>query len=690
MNNINFDIDDYTNNELLNIAEISEDASSEIIDQKFTQLIKQYLNSKDYKLAQFFHDAKEKVLDNLLKKEQTDNDDNQDENIQAEEWLKNQYRNPINTDQEDKITDRRHNTTIFDGNIRQVMSQKRLGISNNYPLNLSQDSLNPTLRQTVKHYININSTQRNNSVPFINNLNSKNSSSNFTINLNNPIKNVVSMRVESYNIPNTIYTFDPFYGNNVMMILTSQKQINDIDWEDFKDISSCTRVNLTPGSYKRPIDFINQLNLDIKKCQSSSEFPLLGIGKSLSSTCAWDPHNPCNSADSSGCFMSLQAHLADPLSLSPRVVFINTNMTYNIKIVFYKQIGIGDTHTPFDNYRDCSRCHPAAKNLCADPSNYKNNIGYFAGYRIERRINDNGEILFLNTNKRGSELSIILEKVSSEHYYTKLSKINELLPTLDGSITSIFDNSTGSIQPPVWFPKILPPCGTSAVPAFPVYKNPLIIGGYTIHQYAIDIQDLLIPIDTDTSCNYFNIANVPINLVASEYLYICINDFNQNRPPDNIITVAQQEIEIYPLPSYRPTRWPTVDDLSGQILDISADIICYKDKTLNLNREIYVPSWPKKLTQAQLYSLNEITTNNKKQKDAFNSNSNITDVMVTIPFKNDVNVLTSTENLRIRDYFGPVKIDRLEISLKDSRGNLVNLNGQDWAFSLVLEQLYQY
>ena len=119
-----------------------------------------------------------------------------------------------------------------------------------------------------------------------------------------------------------------------MMILTSQKPINDIDWEDFKDISSCTRVNLTPGSYKRPIDFINQLNLDIKKCQSSSEFPLLGIGKSLS-TCAWDPHNPCNSADSSGCFMSLQAHLADPLSLSPRVVFINTNMTYNIKIVFY-------------------------------------------------------------------------------------------------------------------------------------------------------------------------------------------------------------------------------------------------------------------------------------------------------------------------------------------------------------------
>ena len=123
-------------------------------------------------MAQFFHDAKEKVLDNLSKANKKDSIDNtKDENIQAEEWLKNQYRDPIDNDQEDKITDRRHNTSIFDGNIRQVMSQKRLGISNNYPLNISQDSLNPTLRQTIKQYININSNQRNNSVPFINNLN---------------------------------------------------------------------------------------------------------------------------------------------------------------------------------------------------------------------------------------------------------------------------------------------------------------------------------------------------------------------------------------------------------------------------------------------------------------------------------------------------------------------------------------
>jgi len=689
MNNINLDIDDYTDNELLDIAEISQDASSEIINQKFTELIRQYLDSKDYKLAQFFHDAKEKVLDNLLKKNDTDNN-NQDQNIQAEEWLKNQYRNPVNDDQEDKITDRRHNTTIFDGNTRQVMSQKRLGISNNYRLNFSQDSLNPTLRQTVKHYINISSSQRNNSVPFINNLNSKNSSGNFTVNLSSPIKNVLSMRVESYNIPNTIYTFDPFYGNNIMMILTSQKEINDIDWENFDDISNCTRVNLTPGSYKRPIDFINQLNLDMAKCNKNNTFSLFGpgINATTGTTTGWNPRDPCATSDNSGCFMSLQAHLVDPLSLSPSIVFINTNVTYNVKIVFYKQVGLGDTFTPFDNYIDCSKCSPVSENICADTSTYKNNLGYYAGYRIERVIDSNGETLFLNTNNRGSELSIILEKVPDPDGYSTLSKINDLLPTLDGNLVSVFRQAM-PIQAPVWFPKAILPPGTLPEYAFPEYVNPLLLGSYTMHQYAIDIQKLLTIYPTN--CNYYNIANVPLNLVSSEYLYICVNDFNKNRPPDNIITVANQETQIFPLPSYRPTKWSTAKDLSGQILDISADIICYKDDKLNIERTIFVPSWPKKLTQAQLYSLNEINSNNKKQKDGvYTTSNNIDDVMVSIPFKNDENIITNVNNLRSRDYFGPVKIDRLEISLKDSRGNLVNLNGQDWALSLVIEQLYQY
>jgi hypothetical protein len=43
-----------------------------------------------------------------------------------------------------------------------------------------------------------------------------------------------------------------------------------------------------------------------------------------------------------------------------------------------------------------------------------------------------------------------------------------------------------------------------------------------------------------------------------------------------------------------------------------------------------------------------------------------------------------------RTYFGPVNIQRLSVSLQDDKGNLLNLNGADWAIAIIVEQLYQY
>jgi hypothetical protein len=42
-----------------------------------------------------------------------------------------------------------------------------------------------------------------------------------------------------------------------------------------------------------------------------------------------------------------------------------------------------------------------------------------------------------------------------------------------------------------------------------------------------------------------------------------------------------------------------------------------------------------------------------------------------------------------RVYFGPVNISRLSIQLINDRGDIVDLNGADWSFSFIFEQLYQ-
>jgi hypothetical protein len=42
-----------------------------------------------------------------------------------------------------------------------------------------------------------------------------------------------------------------------------------------------------------------------------------------------------------------------------------------------------------------------------------------------------------------------------------------------------------------------------------------------------------------------------------------------------------------------------------------------------------------------------------------------------------------------RLYFGPVNIRRMSIQLLNDRGETVDLNGSNWSFSFVCEQLYQ-
>jgi len=43
-----------------------------------------------------------------------------------------------------------------------------------------------------------------------------------------------------------------------------------------------------------------------------------------------------------------------------------------------------------------------------------------------------------------------------------------------------------------------------------------------------------------------------------------------------------------------------------------------------------------------------------------------------------------------RTYFGPVDVDRMAIRILNDKGQLLNLNGNDWSVTLLAECLYQY
>jgi hypothetical protein len=44
----------------------------------------------------------------------------------------------------------------------------------------------------------------------------------------------------------------------------------------------------------------------------------------------------------------------------------------------------------------------------------------------------------------------------------------------------------------------------------------------------------------------------------------------------------------------------------------------------------------------------------------------------------------------MREYFGPVDLANLFVALYDDKGNILDLIGMDWSFSLMVKCIYQY
>jgi hypothetical protein len=119
------------------------------------------------------------------------------------------------------------------------MKKTQLGINNNFNVGISQDTLNPNLENKTSRFINLDSQFRQSSSV------SENTSSNYTLDLSDPLTNTLNMRLYSYQIPYTWYTIDTAYGNTCFWITTTG--LDPIP------------VTISPGNYTHS-DFVNQLN----------------------------------------------------------------------------------------------------------------------------------------------------------------------------------------------------------------------------------------------------------------------------------------------------------------------------------------------------------------------------------------------------------------------------------------------
>ena len=211
-----------------------------------------------------------------------------------------------------------------------------------------------------------------------------------------------------------------------------------------------------------------------------------------------------------------------------------------------------------------------------------------------------------------------------------------------------------------------------------------------------------------------NAGTAILDLNGPKYLILVIDDYNQNHVNNSLVSISQFSNTLK-MPSYYSPDLPytcaqpanNLTELVGTVVTQSLFDGQPENGLLIAGKyngdfagpaQVVLPSAPRTLTAAQLYTINSITNNNNNLTNYLSKAPTSSDILAVLPIKTSTGVPTgsllvdfsgSLQNSK-RTYFGPVNIERMAVQLLDDKGNILNLNGNDWCVTLVADCLYQY
>ena len=577
MTDIDTNVSNYTLSELLTIAGIeNEDVNEEQIVNKTNYLINKFKN-KNPQLAVFFKDVQSQLLQYEDGLDINDDDDDTEGKIfvegfgnmsneavypegnkQVTNWYENENLTQSDENQSNKITQRKQKVGVF-GNQHNPMKREQIATTDTFNLPVKQDSLNPNLKNTINRFINLDSQFRQ----YTNGIDS--TSTDYTCDLSDTLKNALSISLYSYQIPFSWYAIDSAYGNTCFWIVDS-------------NTNNAIPISVPPGNYSQ-VGFQNQLNTSFQ--QAGFTTPAVPGYVIL--------NNPVYYNSNSGI---ITLFLYGGIYTDPNDASNTFNITSATSIVFYDFTGV-------------LQCNVS----CVSNNNhyFNNTLGWLMGYKLP----------YLSVDASGNTASSVLD----------LNGPKYLILVLDDYNQNHVNNSLVSISQ---------------------YSNNLKIPSY----YSPDL-----PYTCLTPAQQGNNLTELVDGVIAQSLFD-----NQTPNAKNGLLIAGKYESDY------------------------------------TNTQIILPSAPRTLTQAQIYTINSINSNNNNLTNYLAKAPTSSDILAILPVKTSTGVPTGSLLVEFsgslkdssRTYFGPVNIDRMAVKLLDDKGNVLNLNGNDWCFTLVCECLYQY
>jgi len=227
---IDTNVNNYTVVELMTILGLDYPDEDAIIESSQKYIEKFELEDNE-EMVQFFNDIQESLLE-YAKNPEDGGYAFQPGVEQTNNWIQNQALKQDDPVQTAKITERKQKIDVY-ANQHVPMKREQLGVNNNFNVDVAQDSLNPNLKNTTSRLINLDSKYRQ-----VNAINGE--STDYVLDLNENILDVVSLRLYSFQIPYSWYTVDSIYNNTCF-------------WISFRDAGGTALVSVTisvePGNY---------------------------------------------------------------------------------------------------------------------------------------------------------------------------------------------------------------------------------------------------------------------------------------------------------------------------------------------------------------------------------------------------------------------------------------------------------
>jgi len=563
MTSLDTNVDNYTIAEMMTILDIDY-LEKENIDSAAQVLLDQLGSSKkDKSMYNFISKIKNKLIAFLDSNKTNNLLENESAKKQTDEWWKYEALPQKDKVQKDKVTDRRQKIDVYNNN-HVPMNRDQLGVSNTYEVPVAQGTLNPNLKNVTSRIINLDSQFRQadgglNSI-----------STDYTLDLSDPLTDVISLRVASIQIPYTWYVIDYQYGNTCFWVTNQEKVF---------------RLDVEPGNYTNA-EFIAELDNSFLKAG----------------------------------FTNSTSKFAEYREKTGRIILNLSGSTDPAGNIVNGIIGGGfdrfderrDPHYTFFDFTGAKICR---RNCLSQNYAFNNSLGWLMGFRapvepiIDHTEDNEGTII-----SSGNHALAVLDLIGPKYFIVVLDDYNQ--NHINNGLITITEIAN--------------------IVKLPSYYNSSSAGSCSL--------------DTE----------IPINEIA------------------NLTQLNSQNANVI---GFNPLS----NGLSEKIA------IAYK------KRQQIFPTAPRTLTQAQIYTINEIIKNRDRNTSYRGKAPTASDTFAILPLKLG-NMRTGElysefggtlqENRRV--YFGPVDIDRIHLKLIDDKGFVVDLHGGEWCLTLISENLYQY